>query len=49
MNDGVTISTMQLFSPHPDAAAARLYLEARRWDGEVDGEVWVNLNCPATP
>ena len=34
MNDGVTISTMQLFSLFPNAEAARLYLEARRWDGE---------------
>ena len=34
MNDGVTISTMQLFALFPDAEAARLYLEARRWNGK---------------
>ncbi|MDE0000874.1 MAG: IS1595 family transposase [Rhodospirillaceae bacterium] len=33
MNDGVTISTMQLFSLFPNAEVARLYLEARRWNG----------------
>ena len=33
MNDHVTISTMQLFALFPDSEAARLYLEARRWDG----------------
>jgi len=36
MNDGVTISTFQLFDLIPDAEAARLYLEARRWNGQPD-------------
>lgn len=31
MNDGITISTHQLFALFPDEAAARTYLEARRW------------------
>ena len=34
MNDHVTISTYQLFELFPDAEAARLYLEARRWNGK---------------
>ena len=34
MNDNVTISTMQLFNLFPNAEAARLYLEARRWNGK---------------
>lgn len=31
MNDGVTISTFQLFKMFPDEETARLYLEGRRW------------------
>lgn len=31
MNDGLTISTMELFKMFPDQEAARLYLEARLW------------------
>jgi len=31
MNDKVTISTAELFRLFPDEAAARAYLEARRW------------------
>src|SRR3954471_3657625 len=31
MNDGVTISTFQLFQMFPDEESARLYLEARLW------------------
>jgi transposase-like protein len=31
VNDGVTISTFQLFQMFPDAESARLYLESRRW------------------
>lgn len=31
MNDGLTISTLQLFERFPDAEEARLYLESRRW------------------
>ena len=30
----VTVSTFELFQMIPDAEAARLYLEARRWHGE---------------
>lgn len=30
-NDGVTISTFQLFQMFPDAESARVYLESRRW------------------
>lgn len=35
MNDNVTVSTFQLFSMIPDAEAARLYLEGRRWPDTV--------------
>lgn len=31
MSDGITISTFELFRLFPDAEAARLYLESRRW------------------
>jgi len=31
MNDKITISTHQLFAMFPDEAAARSYLESRRW------------------
>ena len=31
MNDGLTISTMELFKMFPDQEAARLYLEGRLW------------------
>lgn len=31
MNDGITLSTFELFSMFPDAEAARLYIESRRW------------------
>lgn len=31
MNDGITISTTELFKLFPDEAAARSYLEKRRW------------------
>lgn len=31
MNDGVTISTHQLFALFPDEGTARTYLESRRW------------------
>ena len=33
MNDGVTISLLQLFEMLPDAESARQFLEARRWGG----------------
>lgn len=31
MNDGITISTLQLFQMFPDQESARLYLESRLW------------------
>ena len=34
MNDGMTISTSQLFEFFPNAEAARIYLEELRWDGQ---------------
>ena len=34
MSGDVTVSTFELFQMIPDAEAARLYLEARRWHGE---------------
>lgn len=35
MNDGTTISTYQFFERYPNAEAARIYLEERRWKGHV--------------
>ena len=35
MDDKVTISTFELLRRFPDAEAARLYLERRRWQGHV--------------
>lgn len=35
MNDGVTISMLQVFEMFPDAAAAREFLEDHRWGGHV--------------
>lgn len=31
MNDGLTISTLELFKMFPDAESARVYLEGRLW------------------
>ncbi|HYL87437.1 MAG TPA: transposase, partial [Burkholderiales bacterium] len=31
MNDGVTVSTFQLFQMFPDEESARLYFESRLW------------------
>lgn len=31
MNDGITISTFELFKLFPDAESARVYLESRLW------------------
>ena len=38
MNDQVTASTIEFFQIFSDANAARLYLEQRRWNG--------NVSCP---
>ena len=35
MNDGVTVSTFQLFALYPDAESARIYFEKRRWPSGV--------------
>ena len=35
MDDRVTISTYELLKLFPDAESARIYLEKRRWNGEV--------------
>lgn len=35
MNDRVTISTYEFFERYPNAEAARIYLEERRWRGDV--------------
>ncbi len=34
MNDGVTVSLLQMFDRFPDAEAARIYLEDQRWNGK---------------
>ena len=34
MNDGVTVSTFQLFEMFPNAESARVYLEQSRWNGK---------------
>lgn len=35
MNDGLTLSTFQIFQKFPDQEAARTYLEGRRWKSGV--------------
>lgn len=39
MNDGVTLSTFEIFQLFPDAEKARLYLESRRWkNGKAEAQ-----------
>jgi hypothetical protein len=35
MNDGITLSTFEIFQMFPDAETARVYLESRRWKNGV--------------
>lgn len=40
MNDGVTISTFQLFALFPDQESARVYFESRLWPNGASGTIW---------
>ena len=35
MNDGITVSTLQMFEMFPDAECARVFLEDHRWGGHI--------------